>query len=85
MDIPNSKSPETLFAHNLFFSSQVILKFYTEHGSATAVLCVKFRNDLITEMSVMDLWAFRLSQVLDDILYCNNQQAPAQSERKQGH
>ena len=65
MDIPNSKSHKTLFARNLFFSSQVILKFYTEHGSATAMLCAKFQNDLMAEMSVMDLWAFSLRQVLD--------------------
>ena len=48
------------FDHNLFLISQIILKFHTEHGSITAVLCVKFQNDLAMEMDVMDERAFMI-------------------------
>ena len=34
--------------------SQFILKFCTEHGSDTAVLCAKFQNDFKIELDVMD-------------------------------
>ena len=42
------------FAHNSFISCQIVLKFCTEHGSVTAMLCTKFQNDLISEMDVMN-------------------------------
>ena len=44
------KSHEFSFYHNLSFSCQIILKFCSEHGSTTAVLCAKFQNDLTTAM-----------------------------------
>ena len=31
--------------HNIDFSCQIILKFCTEHGSVTAMLCAKYQND----------------------------------------
>ena len=48
------KSVEIWFAHNLFLNYLIILKFWTEHGSVIAMLCAKFKNDLTTEMDVMD-------------------------------
>ena len=41
------------FAHNLFCICLVVLKFCTEHGSDTAVLCTTFQNDWATETDVM--------------------------------
>ena len=35
---------------DLLPSCQIILKFCTEHGSITAMLCANFKNDLTTEM-----------------------------------
>ena len=43
------KSCEIFFAHNICFIYPIILKFCTEHGSITAVLCAKFQNDRTTE------------------------------------
>ena len=48
------KYHQILLAHNLFFSCPIILKFWTEHGSDTAMLCTKFQNDWGTEMDVME-------------------------------
>ena len=48
------KYREALFAHNLFCSCPIILKFCTKHGSDTAMLCVKFLNDWSTETDVID-------------------------------
>ena len=45
---------EIAFVHNLLLSCQMVLKFCTEHGSITAVLCAKFQNHLAIEMGVMD-------------------------------
>ena len=42
--ILNSKSCGISFAHNLFLSHPIILKFCTEHGSDTAMLCAKFKK-----------------------------------------
>ena len=36
----------------------IILKFYTEHGSDTAMLCVKFQNNLTSEIDTVDEWDF---------------------------
>ena len=47
------KSHEISFAHKLFLSIVVLLKFFTKHGSFTAVLCVKFRNDWTIEINIM--------------------------------
>ena len=56
------KPCEALFAHNLFCSCPIVLKFGTEHGNDTAMLCAKFQNDWTTEMDVMPckcmLWKF---------------------------
>ena len=38
------KSCNNLFFHNLFSNHPMILKFCTEHGSLTAVLCANFEN-----------------------------------------
>ena len=48
------KSCEILFVHNLSFSSPIILKFCTEHGSITAVHCANFQNDCTNEVDVID-------------------------------
>ena len=47
------KSPPNLFSNNVHMSYRINLKFCTEHGSDTAVLCAKFQNDLTTEQYVM--------------------------------
>ena len=44
-----------MFAHDLFLCRPIILKFCTEHGSDTAMLCAKFQNDWATEMDVVDI------------------------------
>ena len=38
----------------LFHCCQIILKFCTEHGNDTAMLCAEFQNDLATEMDVIN-------------------------------
>ena len=48
------KSREVSFAHNLFRKWPIVLKFCTEHGSDTAVLCATFQNDWTIETDVMD-------------------------------
>ena len=52
------KSCEISFARNLFLGYSIILKFCTEHGSDTAVLCAKFQNDWMNETDVMDEQVF---------------------------
>ena len=42
------------FAHNLFFSYPIILKFCTEYGSITVVLCAKLWKDWTTKTDVTD-------------------------------
>ena len=42
------------FARHLFLSNLITLKFCTEYGSITAVLCPKFQNDLATKTNFMD-------------------------------
>ena len=46
---PKLQSRKTSFVNNICFSCPSILKFCTEHGSVTAVLCAKFQNDRIIE------------------------------------
>ena len=52
------KTGGILFACKLLLSCQIILKFCTEHGSGTAVLCANFQNDLTSEIDVLDEWGF---------------------------
>ena len=47
------KSRDFSFVQNIQFSCQIILKFCSEHGSETDVLCAKFQNDLRTGQWVM--------------------------------
>ena len=51
---PQFKCGKISFTHNLFVSCQIVLKFYTEHGNDTAILCTQFRNDLTTEIGFME-------------------------------
>ena len=44
--LPNS------FAHTDTFIWRIVHKFYTEHGSGTAVLCIKFKNACLNELGV---------------------------------
>ena len=46
------KFRELSFTHNLLLNCPIALKFYTEHDSITAVLCVIFQNDLTAEIHV---------------------------------
>ena len=46
---PKLKSREISFVHNVRFSCPIFLKFCTEHGSITAVLCAKFQNDWVAQ------------------------------------
>ena len=46
-------SREILSTYDLLLS-QIVLKFCTEHGSITAVLCANFQNDLTNGMDVLD-------------------------------
>ena len=50
---PRQDFSQTMFHHNYFFGTWIILKFCTEHGSITAVLCAKFQNDFTKEINVM--------------------------------
>ena len=52
-----------LFVHNIDWSCWFILKFCTEHGSITAMLCVKFQNDWATEKLVVGQWYVSLRAV----------------------
>ena len=44
--------------HNICYSCLIVLKFCTEHGSITAVLCAKFQNHWTTDKNAMDRWHF---------------------------
>ena len=59
------KSREISFAYNLVFTWPIVLKFCIEHGSCTAVLCTKFRNDWLTDS---DVWTNSISWVLDGVI-----------------
>ena len=56
------KSHESCLPKPFFHNYLIILKFCTEHGSDTAMLCAKFLNDWATERNVMDEWVFARSQ-----------------------
>ena len=47
------KSHKNSFSDNICRSCPVILKFCTEHGRDTAVLCAKFQDNWIIKMDVM--------------------------------
>ena len=47
------KSREFAFFHNILVNT-LVLKFYTEHGSITAVLCAKFQSDWTARTYFMD-------------------------------
>ena len=67
-----------LFVHNINLSCPIILKFCTKHGSGTAMLCAKFRNDWATEkylMGIQDFTRFELRWVSE--LYSTLQQHSA--------
>ena len=49
-----TQSRKILFIHNIHLDNSIILKFCTEHGSNTAVLCAKFQNDWMIETDGMD-------------------------------
>ena len=46
------KCCEISFVHNIHCCCKVALKFCTEHGNITALICAKFQNDWVT-----DKWA----------------------------
>ena len=48
------KSRKISFVHNSHIEFPIILKFCTEHGSTTAVLCAKFQNYWTIKTDVMD-------------------------------
>ena len=52
------KSREISFVHNLLINYPIALIFCAEHGSDTAMLCVKFRNDCRNVAYVMDGWDY---------------------------
>ena len=48
------KSCEISFVYNSYLSWPIVLRFFTEHGSITAVLCAKFQIDWTIETDIMD-------------------------------
>ena len=56
------KSRDILFVYNIRFNNPIVLKFCTEHGSYTVVLCTKFQDDWIIETDVMDKRDFARSE-----------------------
>ena len=76
----NLKSLENLFAHDLLLSCHIVLKFCTEHGSATAMLCANFQNDMASETDVLDERDFSRFELSSDILHRHSlQDIPAWS------
>ena len=62
------------FDYKLFSCYPIVLTFYTQHGSVTAVLCEKFQNDLATVMVVIEdrvLQNLDLRWDLGDFIYYN--------------
>ena len=49
-----AKSLENSLAYILFLNNPIVLKFCSEHGSITFMLCAKFQNDWMTETDFMD-------------------------------
>ena len=58
------KSRENLFAHSLYLSHPIILKFCTEHDSIIVVLCTRFQRDWKTEIGDMNEWGFARFEAL---------------------
>ena len=59
------------------FNCPIVLKFCTEHGNDTVVVCAKFQNGFTTAMSAMDQWdlvLFEFTMRLARIFY--NSTAP---------
>ena len=52
------KAHKNLFLYKYLFSWWVFLKFHTEHGSCTVVLCAKFQKDSSTNVDIMGRWGF---------------------------
>ena len=46
------------FLHNYCHKYEIILKFCTEHGSETLVICAKIQNNLKNEMDNVGKWDF---------------------------
>ena len=68
------KSPEVSFIHITYLRGQIILIFGTEHGSITAMLCAKYRNDWATGKQVMGKQVFIRFEFWQYFLHCSNQQ-----------
>ena len=54
ISVGNSFWIQISFVHNIRLNNPIVLKFCTEHGSITVVLCAKFQYDWTTETNVMD-------------------------------
>ena len=54
---------EFTISRNSLFICPIIWKCCTEHGSYTAVLCAKFKNDWATDNDVMDEWDFAIIEL----------------------
>ena len=66
------KSRENSFVNNIHFNCPIGLKFCTEHGNDTAVLCAQFQSDWSTEAWVMgkrDFARFELKMNFGRIAY----------------
>ena len=77
--LQNSSLSQISWRHNLFLSSPIILKFYTEHGSDTAMLYAKFQNDGADEMGIIEkqvceIWVSRFFLGEFIYMYCNRPQ-----------
>ena len=78
--IPKLKSREVSFLLSFLRNCRIVLKFCTEHGSITAVLCAKFQNVLTTMTKIMkkrDFTRFEFrNRFRTDFLYCYRAQVP---------
>ena len=63
------KSSKISFVHTIHVNCQIILTFYTEHGSNIIMLCAKFQNDLTNKLcSLCNVW----SEWLDTVYFPTN-------------
>ena len=51
---PNHNSREISFIHDFFIAYSIVLCFFAEHGSDTAMLYAKFQTDWTIETEAMD-------------------------------
>ena len=58
ISILNTSYNHILFAHNIFDSCPIVVKFRTKHDSDIPMFCVKFQNDWTVDIDVMDKWDF---------------------------